>query len=165
MDACLPWHKGFMVYVSAKCKHGTDQHPAAAFEEVGFWYQEGEEVLRDFCLEVEAGQTVALVGATGSGKSTIVSLLSRFYEPRQGRITINGVDYRERSLRWLQSRLGIVLQTPHLFSGTILENIRYGRLSASDAEVMAAARAVFDRSASVTGWLMKDDEQQAGVMP
>lgn len=113
-----------------------------AFEDVSFAYIEGEEVLRTFDLTVKAGQSIALVGATGSGKSTIVSLLARFYEPTGGVIRINGRDYRERSLRWLQSQMGIVLQAPHLFSGSIRENIRYGRLTASDEEIRAAARLV-----------------------
>ena len=99
-------------------------------------------MLSDFSLKVSAGQTVALVGETGSGKSTIVNLVCRFYEPAQGRILIDGVDYRERSILWLQSHLGYVLQQPHLFSGTIRENIRFGRLDATDEEVERAARMV-----------------------
>ncbi|MEI8197785.1 MAG: ATP-binding cassette domain-containing protein, partial [Phycisphaerae bacterium] len=82
------------------------------------------------------------VGPTGGGKTTIIGLLCRFYEPTSGQVLINGTDYRQRSLRWLQSNLGIVLQQPHLFSGTIRENIRYGRLTASDAEVEDAAQLV-----------------------
>ena len=99
-------------------------------------------MLTNFDLDIEAGQTVALVGETGSGKSTIVNLVCRFYEPTAGRILIDGVDYRERPLAWLQSSLGCVLQNPHLFSGTIKENIRYGKLSASDEEVERAAKLV-----------------------
>ncbi len=110
------------------------------FERVSFAYGSGEPVLADFSLRVGAGERIALVGATGSGKSTIVSLLCRFYEPTSGRILINGTDYRERSLAWLQSNLGVVLQTPHLFRGTIRENIRYGRLTATDSEVEEVAR-------------------------
>jgi ATP-binding cassette subfamily B protein len=110
-----------------------------AFEDVTFWYVEGEPVLRNFSLEVRAGQTVAFVGPTGGGKSTTVSLAARFYEPTAGRITINGVDYRDRSLAWLQSQLGVVLQTPHLFNDTVRENIRYGRLEASEEEIIRAA--------------------------
>ena len=112
------------------------------FDHVSFHYSTGEEVLDDFSLKVKAGQTVALVGETGSGKSTIVNLVCRFYEPTQGVIRIDGVDYRERSILWLQSHLGYVLQQPHLFSGTIRENVRFGRLDATDREVEAACRAV-----------------------
>jgi len=112
------------------------------FENVSFWYQEGEPVLTDFNLHVKAGENIALVGETGGGKSTIVNLLCRFYEPRKGIIRIDGRDYRERSQAWLQSNLGYVLQTPHLFSGSIMENIRYGRLNATDDEVVEAARLV-----------------------
>jgi len=99
-------------------------------------------VLQDFNLTVRAGETIALVGNSGGGKSTIVSLVSRFYEPTAGQILLNGVDYRERSLAWLQAQLGIVLQTLHLFKGTVREAIRYGRLDATDAEVEEAARLV-----------------------
>ncbi|MBM7582353.1 ATP-binding cassette subfamily B protein [Caldicoprobacter guelmensis] len=112
------------------------------FHNVSFWYKEGEEVLKDFNLEVKAGETIALVGETGAGKSTIVNLLCRFYEPTKGEIRIDGVDYRKRSQLWLQSNIGYVLQTPHLFSGTVKENIRYGRLDATDEEVVGAAKLV-----------------------
>ena len=112
------------------------------FQNVSFWYLKGEPVLTDFSLKVRAGENIALVGETGGGKSTIVNLVCRFYEPREGTILIDGVDYRQRSQLWLQSSLGYVLQTPHLFSGSILENIRYGRLDATDEEVKAAARMV-----------------------
>jgi ATP-binding cassette subfamily B protein len=112
------------------------------FHNVSFSYKEGEEVLKDFNLEVKAGETIALVGETGAGKSTIVNLLCRFYEPTEGEVRIDGVDYRKRSQLWLQSNIGYVLQTPHLFSGTVKENIRYGRLDASDEEVIEAAKLV-----------------------
>ena len=113
-----------------------------SFSHVTFQYKNGERVLDDFSLDVKAGQTIALVGETGAGKSTIVNLLCRFYEPTEGQIRIDGTDYRERSQLWLQSNLGYVLQTPHLFSGTIKDNIRFGRPNASDSEVMEAARLV-----------------------
>ena len=112
------------------------------FDHVSFHYSTGEEVLEDFSLKVKAGQTVALVGETGSGKSTIVNLVGRFYEPTKGVIRIDGVDYRNRSILWLQAHLGYVLQQPHLFSGTIRENVRFGRLDATDREIEAACRAV-----------------------
>ncbi len=112
------------------------------FKDVSFRYKEGEKVLEHFNLKVEHGQTIALVGETGSGKSTIVNLICRFYEPSEGSILIDGADYRTRSQLWLQSNLGYVLQSPHLFSGTVADNIRYGRPDASDEEVQKAARLV-----------------------
>ncbi|MDY7010731.1 MAG: ABC transporter ATP-binding protein [Planctomycetota bacterium] len=120
----------------------ADRIETVEFRNVSFAYKEGREVLKDFNLAVAPGQTIALVGSTGGGKSTIVSLLCRFYEPTSGEILINGVEYRRRSLHWLQSNLGIVLQTPHLFSGTIRENIRYGKLSADDGQIEWAAKVV-----------------------
>jgi ATP-binding cassette subfamily B protein len=110
------------------------------FEGVSFAYDDGKPVLEDFELEIGQGETIALVGTTGGGKSTIVGLLCRFYEPTAGRITLDGVDYRGRPLHWLQGKLGIVLQTPHLFSGAIGDNIRYGDLTADEAAVERAAR-------------------------
>jgi ATP-binding cassette, subfamily B, bacterial len=121
---------------------GDAQIHTIEFSHVRFGYSAGGTVLHDFNLTVRAGETIALVGPSGGGKSTIVSLVCRFYEPTGGQVLLNGVDYRERSLQWLQSQLGIVLQTPHLFKGTVRENIRYGRLEATDAEVEAAARLV-----------------------
>ena len=109
------------------------------FDHVNFYYDPDKPVLQDFTLRVRQGETVALVGPTGGGKSTIVNLLCRFYEPRQGAIRIGGRDYTELTLHAIQSRVGVVLQTPHLFSGTVRENIRYGRLDATDKEVEAAA--------------------------
>lgn len=109
------------------------------FDHVTFYYEPGKPVLDDFSLTIRQGETIALVGPTGGGKSTIVNLLCRFYEPKSGEVRIAGRDYRELTQHALQSRLGIVLQTPYLFSGTIRENIRYGRLDASDGEVEAAA--------------------------
>jgi ATP-binding cassette subfamily B protein len=110
------------------------------FDHVDFYYEADKPVLKGFTLQVRQGETIALVGPTGGGKSTIVNLLCRFYQPKGGMIRIGGRDYTELSLRAIQSRLGVVLQTPHLFSGSIRENIRYGRLSATDAEVVAAAQ-------------------------
>lgn len=110
------------------------------FDHVTFYYDEDKPVLRDFNLTIKQGETIALVGPTGGGKTTIVNLLCRFYEPRRGVIRIGGVDYTRFTLHAIQSRIGVVLQTPHLFSGTVRENIRYGRLEASDEEVEQAAR-------------------------
>ena len=111
------------------------------FEDITFRYPDGaENVLEHFSLDVPAGTTVAIVGETGAGKSTLVNLACRFFEPTAGRVLIDGRDYRERSQLWLHSSIGYVLQTPHLFSGSIRENIRYGRLDATDEEIVAAAK-------------------------
>ncbi|MCG2785621.1 MAG: ABC transporter ATP-binding protein/permease [Anaerolineae bacterium] len=110
------------------------------FDHVHFYYEDRKPVLTDFTLKVKPGETIALVGPTGGGKSTIVNLLCRFYEPTEGQIRINGHDYTDYTLQSIHSRIGIVLQTPHLFSGTVRENIRYGRLEASDVDVEEAAK-------------------------
>jgi ATP-binding cassette subfamily B protein len=112
------------------------------FKDVTFYYKDNEIILNKFNLKVKAGQSVALVGHTGSGKTTLINLLARFYEPKEGSILIDGKDYRERSIHWLHSKLGYVLQSPHLFSTTVMENIRYGRLDATDDEVIYAAKMV-----------------------
>ncbi len=113
------------------------------FDDVTFRYPDGtENVLEHFNLEVPAGTTVAIVGETGAGKSTLVNLACRFFEPTGGKILIDGRDYKERSMLWLHSNIGYVLQTPHLFSGSVKENIRYGRLDATDEEIVAAAKLV-----------------------
>ena len=109
------------------------------FENVDFRYEEEKPVLRDFSLHVKQGETIALVGPTGAGKSTIVNLVCRFYEPSSGCILINGRDYTEWTLHGIHSRVGVVLQTPYLFSGSIWQNLRYGRLDATDEEVEKAA--------------------------
>lgn len=126
---------------------GCGNHPLQLrgeieFCKVGFAYKEGAHVLRDFDLKIPAGTRIALVGETGSGKTTIVNLACRFYEPTSGQILIDGQNYRNLPLSSLQSSIGVVLQTPHLFSGTVMENIRYGRLDATDDEVINAARLV-----------------------
>ena len=113
------------------------------FEDVTFRYPDGEEnVLEHFNLKVPAGSNVAIVGETGAGKSTLVNLVCRFFEPTSGRILIDGRDARERSQLWLHSHIGYVLQTPHLFSGTVLENLRYGKSDATMEEVERAVEAV-----------------------
>jgi len=110
------------------------------FDHVNFYYEEDDPVLENFDLHIKQGETIALVGPTGGGKTTIVNLLCRFFEPRHGSIKIAGHDYTKFTLHALQSRIGVVLQTPHLFSGTIRENIRYGKLEATNEEVEDAAK-------------------------
>ncbi len=110
------------------------------FDHVDFQYEAEKPVLQDFSLTVRQGETIALVGPTGAGKTSVVNLVCRFYEPSDGTIRIAGVDYTRFNMSAIQSRIGMVLQTPQLFSGSILENIRYGRLDANDEEVFAAAR-------------------------
>jgi len=112
------------------------------FDHVDFYYEADKPVLTDFNLTVKSGETIALVGPTGSGKSTIVNLLCRFYEPKAGVIRIAGRDYTDLTMHAIQSHIGMVLQTPRLFSGTIRENIRYGRLDATDQEIEDAAKLV-----------------------
>jgi ATP-binding cassette subfamily B protein len=113
---------------------------AIEFDHVHFYYEDRKPILTDFSLKVKPGETIALVGPTGGGKTTIVNLLCRFYEPKEGVIRINGKDYTDYTLQSIHSHVGIVLQTPHLFSGSIRENIRYGRLNATDEDVEAAAK-------------------------
>lgn len=110
------------------------------FDNIDFQYEEGKPVLTDFSLEIAQGETVAIVGPTGAGKSTLVNLLCRFYEPQRGTVRFNGFDYRDMTLHGIHSRIGMVLQTPHLFSGTVMENLRYGRLDATNDEVVNAAK-------------------------
>jgi ATP-binding cassette subfamily B protein len=107
---------------------------------VGFAYHPANPVLTDIDLTIRRGETLAIVGPTGGGKSTLVNVICRFYEPTSGQVLIDGLDYRNRSLHWLQSNLGMVLQNAHVFSGSILANIRYGNLVASDDEVIEAAK-------------------------
>ncbi|HCI83314.1 MAG TPA: ABC transporter ATP-binding protein [Lachnospiraceae bacterium] len=118
-------------------------HGDIEFDHVDFRYPDGEEyVLKDFCLKVPQGTNVAIVGETGAGKSTLVNLVCRFYEPTRGRVLIDGRDARERSLLWLHSSIGYVLQTPHLFSGTVRDNLRYGNPDADDDEIWKALKLV-----------------------
>ena len=114
-----------------------------AFEDVSFKYPDGDEyVLEHFNLEIPFGSNIAIVGETGAGKSTLVNLVCRFFEPTEGRVLIDGRDARERSQLWLHSAIGYVLQTPHLFSGTIRENLLYGNPNATEEQIQQALRLV-----------------------
>ena len=112
------------------------------FENVTFRYEEGKPVFSELDLTIHAGTSVALVGETGGGKSTIINLICRFYEPTEGAVKIDGTDYRQMTTKSLRSRIGVVLQTPHLFSGTIKDNIKYGRTDATDEEVIESLRLI-----------------------
>ncbi|HOH47352.1 MAG TPA: ABC transporter ATP-binding protein [Candidatus Cloacimonadota bacterium] len=109
---------------------------------IGFAYKEGKPVFKDFSLKIAPGESIALVGETGTGKTTLVNLICRFYEPQSGAILIDGKDYKDIPLPWIHKQLGYVQQVPHLFQGSIMENIRYGRLDATDEEVIEAAKLV-----------------------
>lgn len=134
-------------------KYGDSFHPKyenfeklegeVEFKDVTFRYPDGEEiVLLHFNLKVQKGQSVAIVGETGAGKSTLVNLVCRFFEPTEGQVLIDGRDAKERSLKWLHSNIGYVLQTPYLFSGTVRENLIYGKEDATDSEIMEALKKV-----------------------
>jgi ATP-binding cassette subfamily B protein len=117
-------------------------HGAIRFDRVSFNYRHGRPVLQDFDLEVAAGESIVLVGETGAGKSTIVNLVGRFYEPVAGRILVDGTDLRQRSQSWIHSHMGYVLQTPQLFRGSVRDNIAFARPDATDREIEEAARMV-----------------------
>ena len=134
-------------------KYGDSFHPKKEnweplygdieFRNVTFRYPDGQEnILEHFNLKVPQGTNVAIVGETGAGKSTLVNLVCRFFEPTEGQVLIDGRDARERSQLWLHSNIGYVLQTPHLFSGSVLENLRYGNEHATMEQIEAAVRAV-----------------------
>ena len=137
-------------------KYGDTFHPKrenweplygdVAFRDVSFHYPDGEElVLEHFNLTVPRGTNVAIVGETGAGKSTLVNLVCRFFEPTEGQVLIDDQDARERSQLWLHSNIGYVLQTPHLFSGSVRDNLRYGKPDATDEEIMEALSMVSAR--------------------
>ncbi|MCR5639607.1 MAG: ABC transporter ATP-binding protein/permease [Lachnospiraceae bacterium] len=126
-----------------KRENWEELHGDVEFENVSFKYPDGDElVLENFSLKVPQGNSVAIVGETGAGKSTLVNLVCRFFEPTKGRVLIDGRDARERSQLWLHSHLGYVLQTPHLFTGTVRENLKYGKPEASDEEIWQALKLV-----------------------
>ena len=145
-------------------------HGDIEFRDVSFQYPDGEElVLENFNLKVPQGTNVAIVGETGAGKSTLVNLVCRFYEPTKGQVLIDGRDARERSQLWLHSNIGYVLQTPHLFSGSVRENLQYGRPGATDEEIIEAlklvsADGVIERlgRAMIEGEANKKPEEETG---
>ncbi|MFT5648290.1 MAG: ATP-binding cassette subfamily B protein, partial [Aureispira sp.] len=110
---------------------------AIQFEQIAFYYNKEQAILKGFNLSIKAGESIALVGATGEGKSTIANLVARFYEPKAGTLKIDGIDYKTKTLKSLRKQLGMVLQTPHLFMGSIRDNIRYAKKDATDAEIIA----------------------------
>ncbi|HAP3707100.1 TPA: ABC transporter ATP-binding protein [Enterococcus faecalis] len=112
------------------------------FQHVYFRYEEGKNILTDVSFHIEPGQTIALVGPTGAGKTTIINLLSRFYDVNEGAVKIDGYDVRDVTLRSLRKQIGVMLQDTFIFSGTIIENIRYGNLAATEEEVIQAAKIV-----------------------
>ena len=128
---------------SPKKENWETLHGDIEFRDVSFKYPDGDEyILEHFNLKIPQGSNIAIVGETGAGKSTLVNLICRFYEPTSGQLLIDGRDARERSQLWLHSNIGYVLQTPHLFSGTILENLRYGKPDATIEEINDALRRV-----------------------
>lgn len=112
------------------------------FKDISFAYKNSTEVIHGLNLQIKKGERLAIVGETGSGKTTTVNLLCRFYEPTKGELLIDGIDYRQRSVGWLRSNIGYVQQNPFIFSGTYKDNIRYGKLDATDEEIIAAAKMV-----------------------
>lgn len=125
------------------CKELENIQGRVDFNDVTFAYDEGVNILEHFDLHVKPGETIALVGPTGAGKTTVINMLTRFYDVKEGSVTIDGTDVKEVSLNSLRKEVGVLMQEPFIFKGTILENIRYGRVDATDEECIAAARAIF----------------------
>lgn len=113
------------------------------FNDVTFSYEEGVNILEHFDLHVKPGETIALVGPTGAGKTTVINMLTRFYDVKSGSVTIDGLDVRDVTLESLRREVGVLMQEPFIFKGTIMENIRYGRRDATDEECINAARTIF----------------------
>ena len=112
------------------------------FDHVEFGYEEGQTIFKDLSFEVEAGETIALVGPTGAGKSTITNLITRFYDIRDGAIYVDGINIQDVTIESLRQQIGVMLQETFIFTGTIMENIRYGKLDATEEEVIEAAKIV-----------------------
>jgi ATP-binding cassette subfamily B protein len=136
------------------------------FDHVTFGYTPERPVLHDICFEAQPGQTIALVGATGSGKSSIVSLVARFYQPQQGRVMVDGYDIRHVIGDTLNRQTGLVLQSNYLFAGTVLDNIRYGKQGATEEDVIAAAKAIgsYDAIMMLKGGLATEVGERGGSM-
>ncbi len=115
---------------------------AVAFEDVTFRYEEGKNILSNVNFAITPGESIALVGPTGAGKTTIINLLSRFYDVNEGSVKVDGMDVRDVTLASLRSQMGVMLQDTFIFSGTIIENIRYGKLDATEEEIIEAAKIV-----------------------
>ena len=113
------------------------------FNDVTFAYEEDINILEHFNLHVREGETIALVGPTGAGKTTVINMLTRFYDVKEGSVTIDGIDVRDASLHSLRKEVGVLMQDPFIFKGTVLDNIRYGKWDATDEECMAAAKMIF----------------------
>lgn len=125
------------------CKELKNIQGKVDFNDVTFAYDEGVNILEHFDLHVKPGETIALVGPTGAGKTTIINMLTRFYDVKEGSVTIDGINVKEASLTSLRKEVGVLMQEPFIFKGTILENIRYGRVGATDEECIAAAKTIF----------------------
>ena len=131
------------------------------FKDVSFRYPDGDEyVLEHFNLKIPFGSSIAIVGETGAGKSTLVNLVCRFFEPTEGQVLIDGRDARERSQLWLHSAIGYVLQTPHLFSGTVRENLLYGNPNATEEQIWAALKLV--SADTVVQWMKNGLDSDVG---
>ena len=113
------------------------------FDDVTFAYDEGANILEHFDLHVSPGETIALVGPTGAGKTTVINMLTRFYDVNEGAVKIDGVDVREATLQSLRREVGVLMQDPFIFKGTVIDNIRYGRPDATDEECIRAAETIF----------------------
>lgn len=125
------------------CKELEHVAGAVDFNDVTFAYDEGVNILEHFDLHVKPGETIALVGPTGAGKTTVINMLTRFYDVKAGSVTIDGTNVKEVSLSSLRREVGVLMQEPFIFKGTVLENIRYGRIDATDEECIAAAKTIF----------------------
>ncbi len=131
------------IHDGENCRELTHIQGKVDFNHVTFAYDEGVNILEDFDLHVKPGETIALVGPTGAGKTTIINMLTRFYDVKKGSVTIDDINVKEASLTSLRREVGVLMQEPFIFKGTILENIRYGRADATDEECIAAAKTIF----------------------